>query len=325
MASSLLRSDPAQVNAKTLEEFIHQRVNNKMINEMISYLTESAAGVVQCDANITLPPAAQSEPMYPSITRTTNRRATRTNGGLLTVHNFVRQLVVATRMTVPTVMSTLIYLRRIKSRLPNVRGQPSTPHRILLGSLILAAKYFNDITFQNKDWVIISTPAHHFGFELTDVNLMERELLSLLDWDLRITEDDLYQVLDHILYAIRADSQTRDIPAKALCQQLQPEGNPRFWHNRALHPNKKRRRRVPRCAERSGRMRSAPMSAAVETPRVPTCATVSRRTAPSKQSVTHHSAGEDHANREWTETGKRWVSSFSFSFSFLFMVPAVDM
>ena len=126
-------------------------------------------------------------------------------------------------------MPALVYLRRIKSRLPNeVRGQPSTPHRVLLGSLILAAKYLNDISFKNKDWAkcsIISTPAYHFGFDLTDVNLIERQLLSLLDWDLRITEDDLYQVIDDFLCPIRADSQTLSIHAlaeKALCQQQPP-------------------------------------------------------------------------------------------------------
>ncbi len=223
----------AEVDAEALERFIHQPVDN----EMISYLAKSAAGVVECDPDMTLPPAAQSEPMYPSTTWTTNRRAmTTTDGGRPTVHDFVRELVASAGLTVPTLMPTLVYLRRIKSRLPReVRGQPSTPHRILLGSLILAAKYLNDSSFKNKDWAtcsIISTPAFHFGFGLTDVNLMERELLSLLDWDLRITENDLYQVLDHFLCPIRADIQTRYIRAltgKGRCQQLQPESNPRFW------------------------------------------------------------------------------------------------
>jgi len=106
-------------------------------------------------------------------------------------------------------MSTLVYLNRLKSRLqPMAKGLRCTTHRIFLAALILAAKYLNDSSPKNKHWAnysCISTQAYNFGFSRTEVNLMEKQLLYLLDWDLRINEEDLYRELDHFLAPIREE------------------------------------------------------------------------------------------------------------------------
>jgi hypothetical protein len=80
-----------------------------------------------------------------------------------------------------------------------------TAHRIFLASLILAAKNLNDSSPKNKHWARYTTVRgfDSFGFSLTEVNLMEKQLLGLLDWDLRVTEDDLYFHLEPFLAPIR--------------------------------------------------------------------------------------------------------------------------
>ena len=103
-------------------------------------------------------------------------------------------------------MTSLVYLSRLQSRLPPVaKGMRCTVHRIFLASLILAAKSLNDSSPKNKHWARYTAVKGYegFGFSLTEVNLMEKQLLNLLQWDLIVREDDLYTHLKPFLAPIR--------------------------------------------------------------------------------------------------------------------------
>lgn len=76
-----------------------------------------------------------------------------------------------------------------------------TCHRVFLATLIVAAKYLNDQSPKNKHW-----SAHSSVFSVGEVNLMEKQLLSLLDFDLRITEADLASSLQDFLQAQQASA-----------------------------------------------------------------------------------------------------------------------
>ena len=185
---------PAQ-NAAALDHFIYLPVSQ----DMVSYLAHMASQVIRCEGQAlldktlpptppTTPPQQAGEPLLPSL------------------ELFINTLVERSHVQVPTLMTSLVYLNRLQARLPPVaKGMKCTAHRIFLAYLILAAKNLNDSSPKNKHWARYTAVRgfEHFGFSLTEVNLMEKQLLGLLDWDLRVTENDLYYHLDPFLAPIR--------------------------------------------------------------------------------------------------------------------------
>jgi G1/S-specific cyclin PLC1 len=189
-----------ELNKTALEQFIYQPVGR----DMISYLAIAAQQVIVCDPTV----ATAQKDLPPTPPRTPDSQCTTPEDKMMpSLEEFITKLVVSSNVQVPTLMSTLVYLTRLKSRLqPQARGLKCTTHRIFLACLILAAKYLNDSSPKNKHWANytnICTEYYQFGFNRTEVNLMEKQLLFLLEWDLRITEDDLYRELDFFLDPLR--------------------------------------------------------------------------------------------------------------------------
>ena len=190
-----------ELNKTALEHFVYQPVSR----EMISYLASAASNVISCDSSLMPQPQQKDLPTPPRSPEA--RCVTPEDDTLPTLEEFITQLVVSSNVQVPTLMSTLVYLNRLQSKLqPMARGLRCTTHRIFLACLILAAKYLNDSSPKNKHWATythITTDAYSFGFNRTEVNLMEKQLLFLLEWNLRIDEEDLYRELDSFLEPLR--------------------------------------------------------------------------------------------------------------------------
>ncbi|KAF2022495.1 hypothetical protein EK21DRAFT_14836, partial [Setomelanomma holmii] len=119
---------------------------------------------------------------------------------------FVMSVVNKSQIGVPTLMTCLVYLNRVRSRTSSfLNFQPSCPHRIFLAALILAAKYVNDASPMNKRWARYSSmrAVPKLIFSLAEINRMEIDLLRLLDWDLRISIEDLYCQIRPLMPTVR--------------------------------------------------------------------------------------------------------------------------
>lgn len=89
---------------------------------------------------------------------------------------FVGQLVNDSQISPAVIYVALYYIQMLGKRLsPQATGLSCTAHRIVLASIIISEKMLCDVSMKNISWAI-----HSRFFSLQEVNLMERELLSLL-------------------------------------------------------------------------------------------------------------------------------------------------
>ena len=140
------------------------------------------------------------------------------------INEFVRGLVAQSNVQMPTLAVVLVFLERLKNVLPQnstgkypsssrlvlylPSGLPCTRHRVFLAVLICAAKSLNDSSPKNHHWA-------KYGrfFPLAEVNLMERQLLFLLNWDLNITESQVVSQMEPYWQSLRPQAVSKPLPS----------------------------------------------------------------------------------------------------------------
>lgn len=197
-----------ELREAAVQKFITSRVDSRLIR----HLAAAADNIIPCDksmmpAQLKKAAAAAAQHTIPTPPTTPELRPVQPEDPALpSVEQFIRKLVESSNVQVATLMPTLVYLERLKTKLqPMSRGLRCTSHRIFLACLILAAKNVNDISPKNKHWARYTNfdgPGFHFGFCTSEVNLMEKQLLGLLNWDLRLTERELYDTWEDYLQPI---------------------------------------------------------------------------------------------------------------------------
>ncbi|ORE06479.1 hypothetical protein BCV72DRAFT_123737 [Rhizopus microsporus var. microsporus] len=128
---------------------------------------------------------------------------------VIPLRSFIESIVTKSHTDTGTLISSLSYARRLRKRLSRTsKGMECTHHRIFLATLIITTKYLHDTALKNKYWV-----AYAGMFTANEINLMEKQLLQLLNYDLEI--DDFYSIMEDVVQ-IYAKEYHKSTNAKAI-------------------------------------------------------------------------------------------------------------
>ncbi|KAI5795430.1 hypothetical protein DFH27DRAFT_484386 [Peziza echinospora] len=93
---------------------------------------------------------------------------------------FVSQILSSTRLPSSTILLGLEYLSKRMKGLANTHRSSGHVYRMLTIALLLASKFLDDNTFQNKSWAEVT------GLPVAELNTLELEWLGEIDWNLHV-------------------------------------------------------------------------------------------------------------------------------------------
>jgi hypothetical protein len=94
--------------------------------------------------------------------------------------HFIAYALHRTRLHQSVTFAALYLLQRLKARFLAAKG--SSGHRLFISAFMLASKIICDDTYSNKSWCIVGQGM----FALREINQMEREMCSYLEWQLNV-------------------------------------------------------------------------------------------------------------------------------------------
>jgi hypothetical protein len=97
-----------------------------------------------------------------------------------TLAMFIAYALHRTRLHPSVTFAALYLLQRLKTRFVAARG--SSSHRLFISAFMIASKVICDDTYSNKSWCIVGQGM----FALREINQMEREMCSYLEWQLNV-------------------------------------------------------------------------------------------------------------------------------------------
>lgn len=115
--------------------------------------------------------------------------------GLPALDRFIAYAMHRTKVPDIVIYASLLLLQRLKARFPGAKS--SSGHRPFTTALVLASKVLCDDTYSNKSWCVSAQGL----FSLSEINSMEREMCTLLDWELNVDNtvlDDFVICVEHL-------------------------------------------------------------------------------------------------------------------------------
>ena len=115
----------------------------------------------------------------------------------VSIQNYLDRLAKYSKIENNTLLLVLIYIDRI-CELNKIRLNYFNIHKLILGGLLIAIKYNEDDYFSNIFYSKVG------GVSITELNHLEYEFLSLIDFDLYV-DDDLYSKYSNYILSVNID------------------------------------------------------------------------------------------------------------------------
>ncbi|TPX62221.1 hypothetical protein SpCBS45565_g07067 [Spizellomyces sp. 'palustris'] len=111
--------------------------------------------------------------------------------------HFTSSILKTANLPFSVVLFALLLIDRLKKRRPALRGSEGSECRLLVCALMVAMKVLLDNTYTNRTWEKVSR------IPVKELNIMEMEFLSQLNFDIHVTDDEYFLWLQHIESAVR--------------------------------------------------------------------------------------------------------------------------
>jgi hypothetical protein len=99
----------------------------------------------------------------------------------------VTTILSTTQVTQNVIILALLFVYRLKTLNPSVKGKPGSEYRLLTVALMLGNKFLDDNTYTNKTWAEVS------GISVAEVHIMEVEFLSNMKYALFTSAEEWNQ------------------------------------------------------------------------------------------------------------------------------------
>ncbi|TLS30788.1 hypothetical protein PpBr36_03300 [Pyricularia pennisetigena] len=96
--------------------------------------------------------------------------------------SWVHSVLSTTQVTQNVILLALLFIHRLKTTVPDVRGARGSEYRLLTVALMLGNKFLDDNTYTNKTWAEVS------GITVKDIHVMEVEFLSNMRYSLLVSK-----------------------------------------------------------------------------------------------------------------------------------------
>ncbi|CAD8210656.1 unnamed protein product [Paramecium pentaurelia] len=137
------------------------------------------------------------------------------------VSNYCKNIIITSKMEKEVTILCLVYIERLLT-LANVSLEPQTWRRVVLISLIIASKIWDDESFENDNFAKVFPQ-----YRTKDINEMERIFLMLLDYRLQVYPAEYAKY--YFILRMYTESKKRSFPLRPLdlntIMKLQKQSN----------------------------------------------------------------------------------------------------
>lgn len=127
----------------------------------------------------------------------------------LSIHEYLARVSKYFQCSHECFVLSLVYIDRIVKLHPEFSICSLNIHRLLVTSVMLAVKFFDDVYYSNAYYAKVG------GIRTKEVNALETQFLRLIDWRMAVSPEEYDQYRNHVYQAVQGKSTPGSAPGSA--------------------------------------------------------------------------------------------------------------